>query len=54
MSLQWLDLIITLEPSPSAMARHVTPRAAARLRASTILQPLLSASHEAPKIAGPE
>ena len=38
------DLIISREPRPSAIARQVTPRAAARFSASTTFTPLLSGS----------
>ena len=44
MACQCSEAIMTREPSPSAMARQVTLRAAARFNASTILQPLLSGS----------
>jgi hypothetical protein len=41
---QCSERMIMREPRSSAMARQVTPRAAARFKASTTLLPLLSGS----------
>ena len=42
MARQCSEVIMRRDPNPSASARHVTLRAAARFSASTILSPLLS------------